>query len=166
MRDGLQDGRQVSQASGVGPPTPWHPAGWQQILGRAVAQGSQEAGAFWAVPEASCVRGRAIGLGGPHPGHLAYVRRGQGSWLCSGRPLSFSSEPGTQGTWRSVEPPHGEGCPFGQAGLLGRAAGAASCCMGHKGGTWSRGSSYPILPLLLPVPMLVSGKKELVSRLC
>lgn len=65
-------------------------------------------------------------------------------------PFPSSVSQGPRGNWRSVEPPHGEGCPFGQAGLLGRAAGAASCYMGHQGGNWRRGSSYPILLLLSP----------------
>lgn len=74
----------------------------------------------------------------PNHGHLAYVRRGQGGWLCPGRPLSFSSEPGAEGTWRSAEPPHREGCPFGQAGLLGRAGGRLPVTRATRGATGGR----------------------------
>ena len=85
-----------------------------------------------------CARREARGLGGLQPRHLACVWRGQGSWLCPGRPLSFSSEPGAEGTWRSAEPPHGEGCPFGQVGLLGRAGGRLPVTRATRGATGGR----------------------------
>lgn len=97
----------------------------------------------------------------PNPSHLAYVWRGQGGWLCPGRPLSFSSEPGAEGTWRSAEPPHGEGCPFGQAGLLGRAGGRLPVTWATRGAT---GGRLLLTPLSRPGP-LTAGTGFLPSGL-